>query len=468
MAEDKNQSPIRNQQLKVIGMFKDASPSGINPPDSMFKSNPQYAFDIKNMRFSPLDGPFLFDIVNEKGNTKLNIKNITTNLYEDQNIPDTDNLEIKGTPIGINVFNDELVIFTTEDTAVPIIVPPENSLFQYKSFQIELVDNSFTVRYELLELNDNSKIQSPNISTHVEFTLIDLETNNKTDLVLISNKGELRSTMSLNLSDYTYSFILIKEIKTYYEYNTINSKILYRNIIGLSYLKGTNSNTDSKYSTRILNLSTVINVIFPNYSTEEQTFAESTEIEIISKNENAPNFELINGELIEDTSTSDNFIFTNKENFQSTYKYISYNSGTNTLVVQDNNYPEQLPDTDFIIVMYNKDSILESMPFYYEGNISIESTGNFTYEFNRILNIGSLDPEDELIKTLQFDCLNSEALFTTTKSFTFKQVEITMNYHTEIYSNLQPVGSLVSNWSKAKTSNNILKEGTYPITIKSL
>ena len=98
MAEDKNQSPIRNQQLKVIGMFKDASPSGINPPDSMFKSNPQYAFDIKNMRFSPLDGPFLFDIVNEKGNTKLNIKNITTDLYEDQSIPDTDNLEIKGTP----------------------------------------------------------------------------------------------------------------------------------------------------------------------------------------------------------------------------------------------------------------------------------------------------------------------------------------------------------------------------------
>jgi len=112
MAEDKNQSPIRNQQLKVIGMFKDASPSGINPPDSMFKSNPQYAFDIKNMRFSPLDGPFLFDIVNEKGNTKLNIKNITTNLYEDQNIPDTDNLEIKGTPIGINVFNDATNMFS--------------------------------------------------------------------------------------------------------------------------------------------------------------------------------------------------------------------------------------------------------------------------------------------------------------------------------------------------------------------
>lgn len=468
MAEDKNQSPIRNQQLKVIGMFKDASPSGVNPPDSMFKSNPQYAFDIKNMRFSPLDGPFLFDIVNEKGNTELNIKNITTNLYEDQNIPNTDNLEIKGTPIGINVFNDELVLFTTEDTVVPIIIPPENSLFQYKSFQIELVNNSFTARYELLELNDNSKEQSPNISTHVEFTLIDLETNNKTDLSLISNKGELRNTMRLNLSDYTYSFIFIKEIKTYYEYNTPESKLLYRNIVGLSYLKGTNSNTDSKYSARILNLSTVINVIFPNYSTEEQTFAESTTIEVISKNENAPNFELINGELIEDISTSDNFIFTNKESFQSTYKYINYNSGTNTLVVQDNNYPAQLPDTDFIIIMYNKDSILESMPFYYEGNISIKSTGEFTYEFNRILNIGFLEPEDELIKTLQFDCLNSEALFTTTKSFTFRQVEITINNNTEIYSNSQPVGSLMSSWSKSNTINNTIKEWTYPITIKSL
>ena len=100
---------------------------------------------------------------------------------------------------------------------------------------------------------------------------------------------------------------------------------MYRNIVGLSYLKGTNSNTDSKYNTRILNLATVINITFPNYSTEEQTFAESTEIEIISKNENIPNFELINGELIEDVTTTNNFVFTNKESFQSTYKYISYN-----------------------------------------------------------------------------------------------------------------------------------------------
>lgn len=316
MAEDKNQSPIRNQQLKVIGMFKDASPSGINPPDNMFKSNPQYAFDIKNMRFSPLDGPSMFDIVNEKGNKKIDIQNITTPLYEDQSIENTELLDIKGTPIGINTFNNELLIFTTEDSTVPVIIPTENSIYQFNTFQLELVNNFLTARYELIEVTENAKNQSSDITTIVDFSLIDLDTNIINDLQLVSLPGKLIDVINSDLSDYTYSYIFIKAIKVYYKYNTVDSKLLYKNTVGLSYLKSTTSNTDSKYTNRIFNLSTVTNIAFPNYSTEQQSFVDSTSIDIISKNENVPNIEVINGELIADLSEESNFVFSNKENFQ--------------------------------------------------------------------------------------------------------------------------------------------------------
>lgn len=142
---NKKQSPIQLQQLKVRGMFKDISPSGFNPPDSMFKSNPQFAFDIKNMRFSPLDGPYLFDIVNEKGNLKLNIEDETTDKYESQKIEGTNYLEIKGIPIGINIINDELILFTTEDLEIPIEIPTENALFMFDNFQMELINNELNI-----------------------------------------------------------------------------------------------------------------------------------------------------------------------------------------------------------------------------------------------------------------------------------------------------------------------------------
>ena len=467
MADEKNQSPIVNQQLKVIGMFKDASPSGVNPPDSMFKSNPQFAFDIKNMRFSPLDGPSMFDIVNEKGNKKIDIQNITTPLYEDQSIENTELLDIKGTPIGINTFNNELLIFTTEDSTVPVIIPTENSIYQFNTFQLELVNNFLTARYELIEVTENAKNQSSDITTIVDFSLIDLDTNIINDLQLVSLPGELIDVISSDLSDYTYSYIFIKAIKVYYKYNTVDSKLLYKNIIGLSYLKSTTSNTNSKYTNRIFNLSTVTNIAFPNYSTEQQFFVDSTSIDIISKNENTPNIEVINGELIADLSEESNFIFSNKENFQNSYKYISFDTLTSILTIENNNYPETLPEKDFIVIYYNKDTIVESMEFFFEGEITLDNTGFGLIEFNRITNIGSIEPDEELIKTLQFDYNSAEALFTTFKSFTFKQVEITINNITEIYSNNQPGDSLITNWSKSNTEN-IIKEGTYTITIKSL
>lgn len=108
------------------------------------------------------------------------------------------------------------------------------------------------------------------------------------------------------------------------------------------------------------------------------------------------------------------------------------------------------------------------MGFLYEGEITLDITGEGLHEFNRITNTGSLEPEEELIKTLQFDANSKECLFTTSKSFTFKQVEISIHNRTEIYSNNQPVGSLVTNWSKSNTENDDLKAGTYQITIKSL
>lgn len=145
MAKQEEKSPIQIQQLKVVGMVKDTSPSGLNPPDSMFKSNSQYAYDIQNMRFSPIEGNTLFDIVNEKGNIKLNIENITTSEYESQNIPNTTNLQLEGTPIGINIIDNELVLFTTETSGVPVDIPTENAILNINDLKVEILDSNITL-----------------------------------------------------------------------------------------------------------------------------------------------------------------------------------------------------------------------------------------------------------------------------------------------------------------------------------
>lgn len=465
---NKKQSPIQLQQLKVRGMFKDISPSGFNPPDSMFKSNPQFAFDIKNMRFSPLDGPYLFDVVNEKGNLKLNIEDETTDEYESQKIAGTNYLEIRGVPIGTNIINDELILFTTERQGIPIEIPTENALFMFDNFQMELIDNKLHIWSELIELNNNAKEISSNILVETHIALIDTSNNNIEHIVLTTTKGELRSTIIGNLSDYTYNMIYVKKVTVFYSNNVNPNRELLTSFVGKSYLKSTNENISRKFIKKIFTFGSVLNEIFPNYSNVTEGILDSTPIINYYGFNDLPNMELINGELISDINISNNYNFISNKNFNNTYKYLSYNVENDEIVMVDNNYPEDLPSTNFITIFFNEDTLIESTGYFYEGIVTLVDTGIGIYEFHRINNIGSINPDDDIIVSLHFDIFNFEIVFNTSTQFTFRQVEITMNGITEILENTNLNEVLINSWSISNSINTQIKEGDYPITIKSL
>ena len=82
----------KNISFKVKGMLRDASESTFNP---------EFAYEIKNMRIMPTKDNTLMSLVNEKGNKHLSIKGIGDTII--------------GTPIGQAVIDDELVLFTAGD-----------------------------------------------------------------------------------------------------------------------------------------------------------------------------------------------------------------------------------------------------------------------------------------------------------------------------------------------------------------
>ena len=82
----------KNISFKVKGMLRDASESTFNP---------EFAYEIKNMRIMPTKDNTLMSLVNEKGNKHLSIEGIGDTII--------------GTPIGQAVIDDELVLFTAGD-----------------------------------------------------------------------------------------------------------------------------------------------------------------------------------------------------------------------------------------------------------------------------------------------------------------------------------------------------------------
>lgn len=271
------------------------------------------------------------------------------------------------------------------------------------------------------------------METHI--ALIDTSNNNIEHIVLTTTKGELRSTIIGNLSDYTYNMIYVKKVTVFYSNNVNPNRELLTSFVGKSYLKSTNENISRKFIKKIFTFGSVLNEIFPNYSNVTEGILDSTPIINYYGFNDLPNMELINGELISDINISNNYNFISNKNFNNTYKYLSYNVENDEIVMVDNNYPEDLPSTNFITIFFNKDTLIESTGYFYEGIVTLVDTGIGIYEFHRINNIGSINPDDDIIVSLHFDIFNFEIVFNTSTQFTFRQVEITMNGITEILEN---------------------------------
>ena len=81
---------LKQAQYKIKGMNRDLS---------FFAFNPEFAFENKNIRITPIEGNTLFSIVNEKGTLPLKLtgESISDNI-------------IQGNVLGYSVINDDSLI----------------------------------------------------------------------------------------------------------------------------------------------------------------------------------------------------------------------------------------------------------------------------------------------------------------------------------------------------------------------
>lgn len=287
---ENNKTPILVQQIKPVGMVKDTSPSSLNPPDSMFKSNPQFAFDIKNMRFIPLDNAELFDIVNERGNLKLDIIDKTTINYPDQKIPGTLFLDIIGVPIGINIMNNELILFTTETDGTQIIEENQNIVLYLSELSFEIIEapQRLKINYEILSQNILADDFEEDLNIRLKGSLINIKDDTVTEFDIEHFVISLKDLITKDLSTYTFDYLILQSIEIYYKKDTIDELLLLTSVLNKIYTP----------ENRQYPIYSLANVLFPNYTSKEQSIDESTTIEYTQRNSNYPELQIINGEII--------------------------------------------------------------------------------------------------------------------------------------------------------------------------
>ena len=452
MSKDNN-NPLIVQKIKPIGMVKDTSPSALNPPDSMFKANPQYAYDIKNMRFVPVDGPEMFDLVNERGNLKINILNKTISTYPDQNILDTNFLDIKGIPIGISVIDDELIIFTTENESVIIDDDNDNILFSLESFDLSLdsTSNQVKINYDIFpELNVTESIIS-DLNITIGINIIDIKTNTINQIIHSVNITELKSFINIDLPTNAFDYLIITEVEIFYKKETAESKKLFSSVV--------NTTIENKEITT--RTSTINNILFPNYGSKTQSINDSSTIEYRFSDTLYPTLTVINGHILKYPSLEiPVYIFEPSDNYTDSFKWFFYDELLKMWILSEDSFPEQLPPVKEILIIYDTIKTKRNLPFYYDGEITLKtSVSDVIYERD---GLGSLIPEifdiERIIYNVEFFIIQLN--FETTR--TFSSIEITIDGISEILTS-------PDNKIFIKTDSSFaLKENTFHITINSL
>lgn len=455
---ENNKTPILVQQIKPVGMVKDTSPSSLNPPDSMFKSNPQFAFDIKNMRFIPLDNAELFDIVNERGNLKLDIIDKTTINYPDQKIPGTLFLDIIGVPIGINIMNNELILFTTETDGTQIIEENQNTVLYLSELSFEIIEapQRLKINYELFPntiVSDNFYLD---LSLGMNISLIDIKNEAVTTLILNNNILNKKDNIFLSIDNYTFDYIIINNIDFFYKKTFPKEKKLFTST--LNTIVDTNIKKQNEQS--------IINVLFPNYTNINQDINQSSTIEYSSRVLPYPELKVINGTISHFPDMEyNNYRINPNPGFTTDLQCYFYNKDTNTWVYADKIFPEILPTVDAILVIYYNDIVEYDIPFYYTGLLTLVRNvvnGQYIYDYN-INGDGSLIPENLSIVNIQ----QATHLTTLNISFdseqTFSSIEISTDEDSEILTSSDKI-----HFENTNAITLFKIEGEYNITIKSL
>lgn len=241
---------LKPNSYKIIGMQRDNSTSAF---DSKF------SFENKNIRITSTKDNTQLSIVNERGTSLITVKEITS---------PTSNLVILGTPIGYNIIDNELILFTTENNSEPTEPRDLRNYYKLSTFTIHTENNILTINYDIDAVQNEDITINAGLNIKVIINIVnDDQTINQHELTGITKSGELSFQLPNN-----YALVSINKVYVYYA-----SKLLYADYINKTIEKLEDVDVyEPIVHESILGL---LNNKFPFYTSTETEFSDSTAVE---------------------------------------------------------------------------------------------------------------------------------------------------------------------------------------------
>ena len=352
---------LKKTQYKILGMHKDNSESSFEP---------KFSFDNKNIRITSLTDNSQLNIVNERGPKLINILNKTKDFFTDKHfIPDTTNLEIRGTPIGYNIIDNELILFTTENSDMPVVKIINNVLLNIKSLSGNVRGNIFTLNYILNPISNVTTNIIDNLKFKVYINLVyESEPNSEEHIkpIVIESIGKLTDiltyTITDNVSDKKCRFLIINKIEILY-----NTQLLFKGVIGKVYETIQLNRTLPALFKTVDDLAVLTNLNFPSYTTLLETIENSSPVIYSTE---LLRLTVINGNIINKPvlNTISNYIFKNTFPYLTDYRYYYFDTDSETLKYLEE-YPDLIQKMPFGLIYFYKTDDYIIPP----GNNKVES-----------------------------------------------------------------------------------------------
>lgn len=420
---------LKPNSYKIIGMQRDNSTSAF---DSKF------SFENKNIRITSTKDNTQLSIVNERGTSLITVKEITS---------PTSNLDILGTPIGYNIIDNELILFTTENNSEPTQSIDLRNYYKLSTFTIHIEDNILTINYDIDAVQNEDITINDGLNIKVIINIVnDDQTIDKYELTNPANPAK-SGELSLLLPD-DYALVSINKVYVYYA-SDINdllhtNKLLYADYINKTIEKLEDVDVyEPIVHESILGL---LNNKFPFYTSTETEFSDSTAVEPLI----AEQLDMINGYTTREYErVNPNIITVVPDSYHtSDYNLYKFNTTTDTLDKTSNAFITTVNLISYNVVhFYRLKEIIDTTPINALESISIsdfppnvypQSTGSFTVNL-------AFTGESDLVNKAVIAYFNRPGIrVTTIEEFNNETDTYVINFQTDFLVSSKPITLTVS------------------------
>ena len=351
---------LKPHQYKIIGMQKDNSISAFDP---------KYSYDNKNIRITSLDGNTQLSVVNEKGTSLLSVINtLDGNLFT-----------IIGKPIGYNVIDEELILFTTQSTEEDITTSTSNNIYKLNRLTASIIGGYLGIDYEIV--NVINPLPEENLFT-IEIVIHEFIRDNNEPIKINPLKTKLSGSYISGVIPHIIhentELITINKVTVKY-----NDEILYTNYVHEYFQKPERSLSFNTLKEIIPSLN-VLHINFPYYSNPSETIDNSDAVLIPSPKK----LKVINGK---DISNNDAYITTPNSTYTTNHYLFAYKSD-DTFERISGGLTSGTPIDNYNLVYYYAPKVISRVFFNnrindivitdFPTNVNIEQEYEFTIKLN--------------------------------------------------------------------------------------